>query len=93
MALRTAAAPTANNPSLQGKIILIVQRRVRRQLLQRQARRRAHTLVKSSKKTDDDQEIWNLLQDEVPAERKPVDRGEAAVARDFQWQMDDEIPF
>ena len=40
------------------------------------------TLVKSSKKTDDDQEIWNLLQDEVPAERrKPVDRGEAAVAR------------
>ena len=51
------------------------------------------TLVKSSKKTDDDQEIWNLLQDEVPAERKPVDRGEAAVARDFQRQMDDEIPF
>ena len=49
--------------------------------------------MKSSKKTDDDQEIWNLLQDEVPAERKPVDRGEAAVARDFQRQMDDEIPF
>jgi len=29
---------------------------------------------------------------EIPAERKPVDRGEAAVARDFQRQMDDEIP-
>ena len=29
------------------------------------------TLVKSSKKTDDDQEIWNLLQDEIP-ERSPI---------------------
>ena len=28
---------------------------------------------------------------EIPAERKPVDRGEAAVARDFQRQMDDEF--
>ena len=50
------------------------------------------TLVKSSKKTDDDQEIWNLLQDEIP-ERKPDPRARTAGGDpDFRRQVDDEIP-
>jgi hypothetical protein len=51
------------------------------------------TVVKSSKVTDDGEEVWSLLQDQLPAERKPDQGTQAAVARDFQRQMDDEIPF
>jgi hypothetical protein len=49
-------------------------------------------VVKSTKTTDDGLEIWNLLQDELPTERKPVNKPAAAADRDFQRQ-DDEVPF
>ena len=51
------------------------------------------SVVKSSKVTDDGEEVWSMLQDEIPAERKPDPRAQAAGAGDFQRQMDDEIPF
>jgi hypothetical protein len=38
--------------------------------------------VKSSKVTDDGEEVWSLLQDEPPAECKPAPGTEAAIARD-----------
>ena len=41
------------------------------------------SVVKSSKVIDAGEEVWSLLQDEIP-ERKPDPRGEAAVAREFQ---------
>ncbi len=50
-------------------------------------------VVKSTKTTDDGLEIWNLLQDELPTDRKPVNKPTAAATdRDFQRQ-DDEVPF